>query len=327
MLTVGEISAEKGVKKSGFLTIVDKEGFSVEIPVILINGMKPGPVLWINAGIHGAEYSGIEAAIRISTDITPQKLSGALIILPIVNIAGFFSRSIYICPIDNKNLNRVFPGKKDGSLSEIIAYTLIEEIAPKVSYLIDLHGGDMVEALYPFVAIKKTGEKDVDTTAEDLAIYYGIKTVIEITEDAVGWTGEGTLFATMAKRGVPALLAEAGGVGQLDETSVSMHYNGLINVMKYLGMLEAAPTKPEGHEFFNDFIWLYSSHQGIFYAKVKAGDKVTVGQPVGEVRDYFGRILETIASPVEGRVLFLVSSPATKENGLVMGIGKASNKA
>jgi len=324
MLRVGNLEVGRGEKRSGVVSVVDNTGASIEIPVVLISGVKSGPVLWINAGIHGTEYPGIEAAIRISRTVTPEELTGTVIVLPIVNTPAFFSRTMYECPIDNKNLNRVFPGKKDGSMSEALAFTLMKEVAPEVTHVIDLHGGDTVEALHPFAAIRKTGNQAVDEISRAFATYYGTGSVLEVSKDTEGWTGDGTLFATMAERGIPALLAEAGGVGQLDEDSTLIHYEGAINIMKYLGMLKGRPEKPGRQESLDSFIWLYSGFEGIFYPHIKAGETVEVEQSIGEVRNFFGEVLEKICSPVQGRLLVLVDNPAVKKEGLLAQIGRTT---
>ena len=321
MLSVGEISAAKGEKKRGALKVSDREGHTVDIPIVLVNGNEEGPVLCVTAGIHGAEYPSIETALRLAQKMTPEVLSGSLIMLPVVNTSAFYARSIYVCPHDNKNLNRVFPGKADGSMSEIIAHTIMEKVAPKATHYVDLHGGDMVEALHPFILLKKTGMEDIDQIAEALVLGFGIESIMEITETSTGWTGQGTLFVSMAERGIPSLIAEAGQCGQLDEPSVTLLYNGMVNLMKILRMLPGKPEALQKHEIFHHFVWLNAEQQGMLYTKVQAGEWIKRDQRLGELRDFSGNILQRLISPVEGRVLFLVTSPATEEGKVLMGIG------
>ena len=321
MLSVGKIATEKGEKKWGTLEVSDRRGNTVEIPVVLINGSGEGPGLCVTAGIHGAEYPSIETAFRLAQKTNSEGLSGSLIILPVVNTAAFFERSIYVCPYDNKNLNRVFPGKADGSMSEIIAHTIMEEVAPKATHYVDLHGGDMIEALHPFILLKKTGMEEIDQIAEALALGFGIKSIMEITKNSTGWTGQGTVFVSMAEKGIPSLIAEAGQCGQLDEPSVTLLSNGMTNIMKILRMLPGKPEGPRENEIFHHFVWLNAEHQGVFYTKVQASEWIKRDQPLGELRDFSGNVLQRFVSPVEGRVLFLVTSPATKKGNALMGIG------
>jgi hypothetical protein len=321
MLSVGEIGVAKGEKKWGTLKISDCQGNTVDIPVFLMNGNGEGPTLCVTAGIHGAEYPSIETALRLAQNTKLRELNGSLIILPVVNVAAFFERSIYVCPYDSKNLNRVFPGKADGSMSEVIAHKIMEEVTPKATHYVDLHGGDMVEALHPFILVKKTGMEEIDHTAEALCLGFGIESIMEITKESTGWTGQGTIFVSMAEKGIPSLIAEAGQCGQLDETSVTLLYNGMLNIMKILHILPGKPKEPPKHEIFHHFVWLTAECQGVFYAKVRASEWIKRDQPIGEIRDFTGNILQPFVSPVEGRVLFLVTSPATKKDNVLMGIG------
>lgn len=322
MLKIGEMRAQKGERTSGFVSVCDGVGGCVQFPAILVCGARPGPILWVNAGIHGAEYPGIEAAMRVARNVSPADLKGSLIVLPIVNVPAFYSRSIYVCPLDGKNLNRVFPGDSSGSVSEVLAHFLMTEVAPQVTHFVDLHGGDLVEMVTPFVAIKLIGQPKVDDAALDMARHYGPDKLIAIGPEAVGWTGVGTLFSSMALAGVPALLAEAGGCGLLDEESTLILYNGVLNLLHSLGMLDGTGGLRVEPEVFDDFAWLYTKKAGFFYPSVKPGDEVRKGDVVGRTCDVFGAEAERVVSTVRGRVLFLVTSPAVRKNGLVMGIGR-----
>ena len=121
-------SAKSGEKITGSLIVEDDIDKGTFIPITIINGAKPGPVLTLVAGIHGTEYVPIIAAQKIVNEIEPAELSGTLIVVHIANIPSFKGRGVYSSPIDHKNLNRVFPGKKDGTVSERIAYTITNEI-------------------------------------------------------------------------------------------------------------------------------------------------------------------------------------------------------
>jgi uncharacterized protein len=278
MFTLGSLRVAQGGKTQGFLPIINPEGVSLELPVVLVHGTAPGPVLWITAGIHGAEYPPIEAAIRLARDVDPHRLCGMLIVSPVVDPTAFFARSMYVCPVDHKNLNRVFPGNAAGSLSERIASTLMQAIAPHVSHVIDLHGGDMVESLCPLVSVKQTRSAEVNAQATELARYFGLDTFVTIPDDPAVETGDGTLTNTMAQRGVPTLLAEAGGNGLLDEASVLLLYHGVLNVMKYLRMLPEQPQPATIKETFHGIARLSATHQGIFYPQIHAGDHVSRGR-------------------------------------------------
>jgi predicted deacylase len=300
-LVVGPIRATPGTKVTGFL---DVPGTPIRMPVTLVNGTAPGPLLSITAGVHGGEYPGIEAAIRTAAALDPLHVRGAVIVVHIVDVPAFQGRNIYICPLDGKNPNRVFPGNPQGTASERLAHTLFSEVIARADYYVDLHGGDINEALVPFTILLESGQPDVDTRALDLARAYGIRYVLR------GRVSGGT-YAAAAHRGIPAILTEAGGQGLLEDGALQTHLAGLRNVMRHIGILPGAADHAGAITLLTEFHWVTSEHTGLFYADVVPGDRVTRGQRIGETRDYFGSRLAEVVSPGDGIVLFTVTTPAT----------------
>ncbi len=310
-LVVGSVRAEPGVKARGFL---DVPGTPIRMPVTVINGAGPGPRLGITAGVHGGEYPGIEAAIRTAAALDPRDVRGSVIIVHIVDVPAFQGRTIYVCPLDGKNPNRVFPGNPAGTASERLAHTLFTEVIGRAEYYVDLHGGDLNEALVPFTILLESGHADVDARALELARAYGIPYVVR------GRVAGGT-YAAAAQRGIPAILTEAGGQGILDGRSLGIHLRGLQNVMRHLGILPGAPEPAEAITLLTEFHWMTSQHTGLFYPSVAPGDRVARGERVGEIRDYFGAPLAEITAPAAGIVLFTVTTPATNPNDPLCAVG------
>jgi len=300
-LELGQLRAAPGTKVTGFL---DVPGTPIRMPVTLVCGAASGPVLSVTAGVHGGEYPGIEAAIRTAAALDPAEIRGSVIIVHIVDVPAFHGRNIYICPLDGKNPNRVFPGDPTGTASERLAHTLFTEVISRADYYVDLHGGDINEALVPFTIMLESGDPVVDERAHALARVYGIKYVVR------GRVSGGT-YAAAAQRRIPAILTEAGGQGVLDEASLRVHLRGLRNVMRHLEILPGDVEPVEPMIVFTRFHWVTSEHAGLCYFTVMPGARVAQGEPVGEVRDYFGRPLGTVRSPVGGVVLFTVTTPAT----------------
>lgn len=309
--TVGTAHAQPGTSAQGTMPV---PGLEVALPVVVVCGTVPGPVLCITAGVHGAEYVGIEAAIRTASDLNPESLRGTVVVVPVANPPAFASRSIYVCPLDGKNLNRNFPGRPDGSASERIAHALFAEAISRADAYIDLHGGDLNEALVPFVIYSSEADPGVVARSRSMAKVFGLGYVIESALP-------GAAFAAAAAAGVPSVLPEAGGQGILDEAMVELHLRGIRNVMGLLGMV---PEKPEPAEMpvpVSSFVWVRSEHAGLFYPSVRVGARIASGEPAGEIRDWHGRTLAHLNSPASGVVLFVVTTPATNPGDPLFAIG------
>lgn len=310
-LAVGPVRAGPGTKATGFL---DVPGTPIRMPVTVVNGSAPGPRLGISAGVHGGEYPGIEAAIRTAAELEAREVRGAVTIVHIVDVPAFLGRNIYICPLDGKNPNRVFPGNPDGTASERLAHTLFTEVIARSEYYVDLHGGDINEALVPFTIMLASGTPEVDEKAMALARVYGIRYVVR------GRVSGGT-YAAAAQRGVPAILTEAGGQGLLDDASLAIHRRGLRNVLRHLGIVRGMPERAEPITLLTQLHWVTSEHTGLFYPDVPPGTRVTRGQRVGETRDFFGTRLAEMTAPGDGVVLFIVTTPATKPGDPLFAVG------
>jgi hypothetical protein len=213
-------------------------------PVISVGGAKPGPVLFVNAGVHGGEYPAIEAVIRLGKTLDPKKISGTVILMPVMNLPAFRTRTPFVCPIDNVNPNRVFPGDPAGSYSEQMTHALINEFVVHADAYIDLHGGDIPEALVPFVICRSepgladSKARDVAARSKQMALAFGLPYVLTVSKPVQPAKGLSS-YAAAAEKGIPAILAEAGGVGQMQEEAVALLFHGVINVMRHLGMVES----------------------------------------------------------------------------------------
>ncbi|HET7037591.1 MAG TPA: succinylglutamate desuccinylase/aspartoacylase family protein [Thermomicrobiaceae bacterium] len=288
-------------------------------PVISVSGAAPGPALFVNAGVHGGEYPAVESVIQLGQLLNPNELAGTVVLLPVLNLPAFRQRSMYVCPVDNLNPNRQFPGSPSGSYSQQLVHALTEEFIARADYYIDLHGGDIVEDLAPF-AICRQGSDPVDQRALELARLFGLPYVLAV--DSSFQSGSGTLsYNAGAARGVPSLIAEAGGLGLLRQGDVDLLVNGVLRVLAHLGMRAATVPAAPAPSVLSEFRWIYSQHAGLFYPSVKIEDQVSQGQVVGRIGSLFGDTLEEVTAPVDGPVLFVMVNPSVPANGLLMGIG------
>ena len=132
----------------------------------------------VTAGVHAAEYASIAAALELGRSLDPASLSGRVIVVPVVDMPAFPARSIYVCPLDGKNPNRVFPGNAYGTASDQIAHWLFSNVITQATCYVDLHGGDLIEALVPFTIFFRSGDKRVDETSLEMAKIFGIRFLV-----------------------------------------------------------------------------------------------------------------------------------------------------
>jgi uncharacterized protein len=285
----------------------------LELPCFDVRG-GDGPTLALIAGVHGCEYSSIAAVGDLVRALEDQPLAGRVIAIPVVNASAFASRTPFVTPDDGKNLNRCFPGDPDGTYSEALAHHVFEVIS-RCDYLIDLHGGDMVEALEPFVLFD---ESPVEGAARAMAKAFGLRYAIcQPRSERI----EGTTVAAAADAGIPAMVAEAGGRGLLENDARRALAGGVENVLRSLEMLPATKSSPTETTVFRRFLWLYSPDQGWWEPAVRVGDTVDAGQAVGTVRTILGEELQRITAPTGGVVLFMTSVPSVVQEGILMGLG------
>lgn len=288
-------------------------------PVTTITGVKPGPVLFIGAGVHGGEYPAIETVIRLGTRLNAAALAGTVVLMPVLNLPAFWKRSMFVCPVDDVNPNRLFPGDPNGTYSEQMTHALLNEFIVHADAYIDLHGGDIPEALVPFSICRK-GSESADAKAAELARVFGLPYLLTVDRPIQRAKGSSS-FAAAAERGIPGVLAEAGGVGQMQPEAVDVLTEGVHRVLAHLGMTEKTVPDAPPPTVLTTFEWLYTEHAGMFYPSVAVNDEVRAGQEIGTIGSLFGETLETVVSPVTGRVLFLTINPAVLANGLLIGIG------
>ncbi len=322
-MILGKLSAPPGERCSGSVSL-RVAGIDVDLPVFLINGSGDGPRLTITAGIHGGEYPCVEAACRLGRELDPSQINGQIVIVPSANPLAFEARSIYVTPVDNKNLNRQFPGNPEGSFTEAWADWLFTNVIVGSDAYIDLHGGDMIEALVPFVAFDVVGIQAVDARAKRMAEAFGIRYALARKS---GGGPSGTTVSAAANAGVASLLAEAGGQGVWNERDVEILRSGVLRVMASIGMLPAGVvesadgSEADALEWLEGWSWLRSDSNGLFYPTVKVGELVQEGQGLGRVANVFGETLQNLVAPATGTVLFLVTSLAMNDGDPLLAIG------
>jgi predicted deacylase len=290
------------------------------VPLVEVTGSADGPLLTVVSGVHGCEYASMAGVRRWTADLVTRELRGRVRAVPVLNTTAFAARTPFVVPEDGKNLNRCFPGDPGGTLADRLAYDAFTQLITGSDAVIDAHCGDMVEALQPFALYEAGPAED---RARDVATAYGLPYVIR-QEAGPDRAVAGTTSAAAAEVGIPAITAEAGGCGLVEEHAVQLHVAGLNGVLALLGMadrhsdVEARPAP----SYLRRFLWLRCRDAGWWEPSVRAGDVVSEGQVLGTVSSLDGAdLLESIFAPADGVVIFLTSSPAVADEGLLLGLG------
>jgi predicted deacylase len=307
---MGGVTSAPGTTASGSLKVPGGAGDEgTIIPFTVVNGSKPGPVLALIAGTHGVEYPPVLALQRLRTAIDPRTLTGTVVLVHVANMPSFLARTIYYGPKDGQNLNRVFPGKRDGTLSERIAHAITTEVIDRATHVIDIHCGDGNEWLRPYSYWVVTSAPAVVAASKDLALAFGLDHIVIDTERPSDPAASVYLANTAMTRGKPALTAESGGWSRTDEESIARVERGVAGVLKHLGMRADGPP-PVAHP-----VWLgrnevlRSGFTGLLYPMVEPGETVAQGTIIARVTDFHGTVLEDIRAPFAGEILYVVATP------------------
>lgn len=311
MFKLGNITCNKGEKYSGFWKIDD-----YNIPVTVIYGKNRGKTICISAGIHNCEYTSIQTAIDLANEFNPDNINGILIILHTVNYSGFFKRVPRIVPEDNKNLNRVFPGEENGTVSEKIAFAFSKYFYPQLDFFIDLHGGDLFEEVMPFIYVPGIGEKEVIDFSHKVAS--NISLPVRVRSKAS--TGA---YNSAAIQGVPSLLIEIGGNGNIESKNLDRYKSCLKEFLAYLEVIEyVTSSRRVEQKEITQANYLESPCEGYWYPRFKAGDLVEKDDILGEIKDCFGRKLYTFRAEFDGIILYQTISLAIPKDDPLVAYGK-----
>ncbi len=292
-----------------------------QVPITTIRGAGPGPTLALIAGNHGYEYPPILALQKLPALIDAAQLRGTLIVVHVANMPSFLGRTVYFSPVDGKNLNRVYPGRTDGTVSERIAYAITAEVIDKADYLLDLHCGDGNESLRPYVYQTVTGNSKVDDAIARLALAFGIDHILIDCGRPTDPARSMYCSNTAITRGKPAMTIESGGLGGTEAESVERILAGIRGVMRELQMVDDGPA-PLAHPIYLDpSAVLTSPATGILYPQVERDQLVAKGMPLAHITDFFGSRIATVEAPFDGVVLYIVATPPITQGQPVGCIG------
>lgn len=320
--TVGTATASAGQKATGFIDVPAGVDAATSIPVVVVRGSKPGPVLALVSGAHGTEYASVIALEKLIPELDPARTSGTVIIVPLVNIQSFLQKVPHVNPVDGKSMNRFYPGKADGTQTERASFFITKQVVERSDYLIDYHGGDLDEYLRPYSYWPKTGNEKQDAITRDMVLAFGLDHIIVDTNRPKDPNASRYLDNTANTRGKPAIAVEAGYSGTVKTDDVKALVDGTLNVMRYLKMLPGAAAMVEHPVWIGKVDTIASDQTGIFYPLVDRGTYVEQGMKVGYVTDYFGNTIFEAHAPAAGVVLYICGVPSMKKGDTVANIGE-----
>jgi predicted deacylase len=319
--TVGTASAVPGQKATGYVEVPAGVDAGTNIPVVVVNGAKPGKVLALVSGAHGTEYVSIIAIEKLIAQLDPAQLTGTVILVPLVNTTSFEQKVPHVNPVDNKSMNRFYPGKADGTQTERASYLITKQIVDRCDYLIDYHGGDLDESLRPYAYWGPTGHAEQDRISKEMVLAFGLDHIIIWSERPTDPAATRYLDNTATVRGKPSIVVEAGHAGTVETDDVALLVNGTLSTMRALKMIPGEPHVIENPVWIEKLSDVLADGPGIWYPLVKRGAYVSAGMKLGTITDYFGKVIAEPRAPVTGVVLHVNAVPSLKKGNNIADLG------
>ena len=285
-------------------------GGEVSLPVSILHGRKPGPCLFVCAAIHGDEINGVEIIRRLLKRAKVSKLRGTLIAVPVVNVYGFVGQTRYMP--DRRDLNRCFPGSPKGSLAARLANTFMSEIVKKATHGIDLHTGSLHRSNLPQIraSLDRPG-------TNEMARSFGAPVILDAS------MRPGSLRESVNQLGIPMIVYEAGEALRFDELAIRGGLQGVLAVMRTLGMLAGVSSKRRQVEPFvaRSSTWVRAPEGGILVSGLKLGAHISKGQTIGFISDSLAEEEIPIISNTAGVLIGQTNLPLVNEGDALFNIG------
>ena len=287
VLRLEHLAAEPGSMVQGYWEVSEmSDGTPARLPVAILNGVEDGPILYLQAASDGDELNGIAVIQKVINRIKPDRLRGGIIAILIANLHAFHQRQA-VSPIDGKKMNRCFPGREDGTSTERIAHQIFHKAVLQANLCIDLHQGG-IRPMIDEVRVRVDRRKHCHSDCLDLARVFGIGYIL----DRVG--PEGQLALAAPERGIPTIDPELGGCHGWDPNSIRKGVAGVENVLRHHEMLPGRPRIPERQIAVDSFTPILSNRGGFIKFKVDLYAHLEAGDPVAQITDPFGNILDTL---------------------------------
>ncbi len=280
----------------------------IDTPIYVSRSEKEGPVLALIAGMHGDELNGMEIVRRILDRGMHKVNRGTVICMPVINVYGFLNYSREVP--DGKDVNRSFPGKRNGSLASRVAYYLMHEVVPVIDYGIDFHTGGAMRSNYPQVRAVLRDEQN-----RELAAAFSAPFTIDAAFRA------NSLRREASRKGKKIIVYEGGESLRFDPQAIEEGVAGTLRLMKHLGMIDHAPEPKQENRVIWSTSWIRARHAGLFQPNVESGQLVHRGEWVGTITDPFGEFKEEVKASQTGYVIGLNNGPVINAGDALMHLG------
>lgn len=280
----------------------------IDTPIYVSRAMEDGPVLALIAGMHGDELNGMEVVRRILDRGLHKVQRGTVVCMPVINIYGFLNYSREVP--DGKDVNRSFPGSKNGSLASRVAWYLMHEVVPFIDCGIDFHTGGAMRANYPQVRALLRDETNLELANAFCAPF---------TIDAP--FRPNSLRREASRKGKKIIVYEGGESLRFDPLAIEDGVAGTLRLMKYLGMIDAAPEPREENRVVWSTSWIRARHAGLFQSNIECGQLVRRGEWVGTITDPFGEFREEVKAAQTGYVIGLNNRPVINAGDALIHLG------
>ncbi len=288
----------------------------VDIPVIIERSKIPGPTVLITAGIHGDEINGVEIVRQIIARKINKPKKGTIICIPILNVFGFLNGDRAFP--DGRDLNRVFPGTKTGSLASRVAYNFTKKILPHADFCFDFHTGGASRFNAAQIRVKP-GDTDLVELAR---IFNAPFTLFSGNIDK-------SYRATCAKMNIPILLFEGGKSLDSNKYIAKEGVDGVMRMLNFLDMLLPKHHIPEPlgkTVIIRKSRWLRAQKSGLLHVKVECSKHVEKGEFLATITDPYGQMRFKVLAPNEGYIININQSPIVNQGDAIFHIS-TSNEA
>ena len=289
--------------------ISDGLGVPIRVPIMVARGVKPGPVVGINAALHGNELNGVPVIQRLFRELDATKLKGTIVGIPVMNVPSLIRKKRRFN--DGVDLNRIMPGKADGNVSQVYAYRFLERVIKQLDYLLDLHTASFGRINSYYIRANMN-----DPITEKMAMLQNAQIIVNNPAP------DSTLRGACMDIGIYAITLEVGDPQKFQKGMIRSGLTGVHNLLNHLGVTEGDIDEPEISPILcSSSHWLYTKKGGMLEIFPKVMDKITKGQRIAILRNIFGDIIEEYIAPENGIVIGKSTNPVSQTGARILHLG------